>query len=82
MTKLTRRQQDVCALVVIGKRSKEISRYLGMSIRTVDDHRRKIFMRYGVRNAVELTLAVHGINDLCRSRSIDVHAYSESLVGR
>jgi DNA-binding NarL/FixJ family response regulator len=51
---LTERQQNVCDLLVIGLSSKEISVRLGISHRTVEEHRAEVFRKMGVRNAVEL----------------------------
>jgi DNA-binding NarL/FixJ family response regulator len=53
-----RRMQNVCDLVVRGETGKEIGRELGISPRTVEDHRRQIFRKYHVHNAVELTRKV------------------------
>jgi DNA-binding NarL/FixJ family response regulator len=54
MTALTVKQQGVCDLVAEGLSAKEISARLGISPRTVEAHRREIYHRMGVRNAVEL----------------------------
>lgn len=51
---LTERQQHVCDLLVLGLSSKEISARLGISPRTVEEHRAEVFRKMGVRNAVEL----------------------------
>ena len=60
--KLTHRQYEVCRLITAGKTSKEIAGYIGISPRTVEDHRAAILKALRVRNAVELTLLVHGID--------------------
>lgn len=51
---LTTRQQAVCDLLILGLSSKEISARLGISRRTVEEHRAQVFRKVGVRNAVEL----------------------------
>jgi DNA-binding NarL/FixJ family response regulator len=64
MTKpLTGRELEVCELIVHGKKNKEIGIYLGMSPRTVEDHRTTIFKKMDVQNAVELTRKFYGISD-------------------
>lgn len=51
---LTERQQAVCDLLIQGLSNKEISERLGISHRTVEEHRAEVFRKMGVRNAVEL----------------------------
>ena len=58
---LTRREQQICDRVVRGYTNKEIGMSLGISHRTVEDHRRYIMAKYKVRNAVELVRAVYGL---------------------
>lgn len=58
---LTPREKQVCELIVRGLCNKEIGQALCISSRTVEDHRAKIYDKYDVRNAVELTRAVYGI---------------------
>lgn len=60
---LTRRQQEISALLATGLNNKEIANRLGISRRTVEDHRGAIYERLGVRNAVELTRKVLGADD-------------------
>lgn len=57
---LTARQQEISALLALGWSNKEIANKLGISRRTVEDHRGAIYERLGVRNAVELTRKVLG----------------------
>lgn len=52
---LTERQKAVCDLLIEGLSNKEISERLGISHRTVEEHRAEVFRKMGVRNAVELT---------------------------
>jgi len=51
---LTTKQQAICDLLTHGFTSKEIGRQLGLSPRTIEDHRRKIFRKFGVHGAVGL----------------------------
>jgi DNA-binding CsgD family transcriptional regulator len=51
---LTAKQKNVCDLVAVGLSSKEISRRLGISRRTVESHRVEVYRKKGVKNAVEL----------------------------
>ena len=60
-TTLTHREQQVCDVVVHGLTSIEIGMSLGISHRTVEDHRNQVLKKYNVRNAVELVRAVYGI---------------------
>lgn len=55
---LTLRESMVCDLVILGMNNNQIAERLGISKRTVEDHRFKIFSKYKVRNAVELTRRV------------------------
>lgn len=55
---LTKKQKNVCDLVVTGLSSKEISRRLGISKRTVESHRVEVYRKMGVKNAVELVRRV------------------------
>jgi DNA-binding CsgD family transcriptional regulator len=52
---LTPRECEVMLGIVQGFANKYIAAELGVSCRTVEAHRARIFMKLGVRNAVELT---------------------------
>ncbi len=67
MTPLTPRETEVCREICRGLEAKEIAAKLGVSARTVDDHRAAIKRKFGVRNAVELVRAVYGITDEART---------------
>jgi DNA-binding CsgD family transcriptional regulator len=67
MKKLSTRERQVCNMVVSGLTSREIGVSLGISSRTVEDHRRGVLTKYGVRNAVELVRAVYGIEKTAES---------------
>lgn len=55
---LTARERTVCDHITLGLRNKEIAKVLHISPRTVENHRRSIFGKYGVDNAAALTRAV------------------------
>lgn len=52
---LTIRERDVKALLIKGWANKVIAAELGISQRTVETYRARIFKKFEVRNAVELT---------------------------
>lgn len=47
---LSKRQREVCALLIQGMENKEIARRFDISPRTVEDHRTEIFKRVKVSN--------------------------------
>ena len=51
---LTARERDVIHPVAEGKSNKLIAIELGISLRSVEAHRARIFYKMGVRNAVQL----------------------------
>ncbi|MBF6616745.1 response regulator transcription factor [Pollutimonas thiosulfatoxidans] len=55
---LTPRERDVMDYVARGKPNKIIAAELGVSQRTVEAHRARIFQKMQVRNAVELAHCV------------------------
>lgn len=60
---LTDREVEVIRLIVSGLKSSEIAKQLFISVNTVDTHRKNIFSKTGVKNAVGLThyARKHGI---------------------
>jgi two-component system response regulator DctR len=56
---LTEREQEVMRCVVDGLANKEMADTLGISVRTVEVHRARIFEKMGVRSAVELANLLH-----------------------
>jgi DNA-binding NarL/FixJ family response regulator len=60
MQDLTPKQARVCDLVALGWSNKEIAQKLGISRRTVEDHRAEIYDKMNVRNAVELVRKMLG----------------------
>jgi len=53
--RLTLREREVAGYITLGRSNKYIAAELGVSRRTIEAHRARIFMKVGVRNAVELT---------------------------
>ncbi len=51
---LTERERDVMQLVIEGKPNKLIANALGISVRTVEVHRARLFEKMNVKSAVEL----------------------------
>jgi two-component system response regulator DctR len=54
LAELTERERDVMQLIVAGRPNKLIADALGISVRTVEVHRARVFDKMGVRSAVEL----------------------------
>ena len=55
---LTPRERDVMHYVALGTANKVIAQELGVSQRTVEAHRARIFQKMKVRNAVDLARQV------------------------
>lgn len=53
-SELTPRERDVMNYVALGKPNKIIAAELGVSQRTIEAHRARIFQKMQVKNAVEL----------------------------
>jgi len=60
LAELTEREREVMRLVIDGKPNKLIADALGISVRTVEVHRARVFDKMGVRSAVELSNRLHG----------------------
>lgn len=60
-TRLTTRQREISDLIAKGWSNKDVAHKLGISRRTVEDHRAAIYDKLGVRNAVELTRKILGV---------------------
>jgi two-component system response regulator DegU len=57
---LTRREREVCALILKGRTNKQIDGDINISARTAEDHKYSIYRKVGVRNAVELVNKAYG----------------------
>ena len=53
---LTNREIDVLKAIASGMQTKEIAERLHVSVNTVETHRKSLFMKFEVRNSVELVL--------------------------
>jgi two-component system, LuxR family, response regulator FixJ len=58
VSELTRREQEVAALIADGASNKEAGRRLGISPRTVELHRAHVMEKLGARNAADLVRIV------------------------
>jgi len=58
MNELAPRQREIAGLVAIGLTEAEIAERLGITRNTVKNHKTIVYRKLGVRNAVELTLAL------------------------
>lgn len=58
LSELTPRERDVMDYVALGKPNKIIAVELGVSQRTVEAHRARVFQKMQVKNAVELVRCV------------------------
>jgi RNA polymerase sigma factor (sigma-70 family) len=54
LARLTPREREIVDLLVDGRTSKEIAEALGLSVRTVDGHRRQILLKMEVTSATQL----------------------------
>lgn len=57
---LTKREREMLYPVTEGKANKLIAMELGISMRTVESHRSRIFRKMNVNNAVQLARAIYG----------------------
>jgi len=76
---LTPRERDVIGYVAAGKSNKVIALELGISMRTIETHRARIFRKMGVRNAVELARRVYAPAD---TRACDLRLSEPPVSGR
>jgi FixJ family two-component response regulator len=58
LSKLTRREREITEQILMGQSNKEAGLVLHISPRTVEQHRARIMLKLGVRNAAELAAAV------------------------
>jgi len=62
MNTLSLREREVMSLLLAGKMNKMIAAELGITVRTVEVHRARIYEKIGVRSAVELANLVASLN--------------------
>ena len=62
-SELSRREREICDRLVRGERMRHIGWDLGISIRTVEDHRLAIMRKTKCRNIVMLVRWYYGIAD-------------------
>lgn len=53
MKELTHREMDVLRLIATGQGQRQVAKRLGLSLRTVETHCRKIYLKLGVENQVQ-----------------------------
>jgi FixJ family two-component response regulator len=58
LSSLTPRERDVMSLLVAGATSKEVASDLGISVRTVEGHRRRVLSKLNVTSAAQLVRVV------------------------
>ena len=58
LASLTPRERDVASLLVAGGTSKEVASDLGISVRTVEGHRRRVLSKLNVTSAAQLVRIV------------------------
>jgi FixJ family two-component response regulator len=54
LLKLTRREREILVLALSGRVNKDISTHLGISLRTIEGHRSRIYMKTGATSMLEL----------------------------
>lgn len=67
LDRLTPREREVAGLVVHGASNKEIAQVLGISLRTVKAHMGAMFEKLGVRDRLQLVLAVRKADSVGRA---------------
>jgi two-component system response regulator FixJ len=54
LDRLTRREREVLVLALSGRVNKHISRHLGISLRTIEGHRSRIYLKTGINSLFDL----------------------------
>jgi two-component system response regulator DctR len=54
MANLTDKERDILRMIVAGRPNKAMANVLGASLRTVENRRREVFSKLGVRSVAEL----------------------------
>jgi two-component system response regulator FixJ len=60
---LTPREREVMELLVAGETSKEVAAAMNVSVRTVEGHRRMVFLKMNVSSAAQLVRTVLGVRE-------------------
>jgi len=55
---ITAREQEVIYWTLLGNTTPRIASKLGLSNRTVESHKRNIFLKFGVNSSIEMTAFV------------------------
>jgi DNA-binding NarL/FixJ family response regulator len=58
--KLTRREQEIAALVQAAASNREIALQLGLSLRTVEGHLYRMFAKLGISHREDLAMVAYG----------------------
>ena len=61
IAQLTPRERQVMELLAVGRSSREIATALGLSVRTVEGHRREVLRKMEADSAVQLARAISGL---------------------
>jgi RNA polymerase sigma factor (sigma-70 family) len=61
IAQLTPRERQVMELLAVGRSSREIATALGLSVRTVEGHRREVLRKMEADSAVQLARAITGL---------------------
>jgi len=59
MKPLSLRQREVCVMVALGLATKEIAIRLGLSPRTIEQHLKRVFVKYEVKGVHHLALKLY-----------------------
>ena len=62
LSKLTPREQEIAILLISGSTNKEIARHLGISPRTVENHRARVMEKTHAGNLIELARLIETQN--------------------
>ncbi|MBW8327654.1 MAG: response regulator transcription factor [Thiobacillus sp.] len=66
LDRLSQRERQVAEAVARGATNKEIARVMGITERTVKAHLSAAYEKLGVRDRMQLSLVVHGVEDSTR----------------
>lgn len=60
--KITEREKEILVLICQERSSNDIAKRLGLSVHTVNNHRKNIMMKLGVKNMIGLAIYAYGNN--------------------